>query len=245
MNDKVVLITGASSGIGARTALVFAKEGAKIAITYKGNRSGVEETAKGIEDLGGDVLIIQADLTSESDAKDAIERVMERYGRLDILVNNAGRYIDGDEWDGDSEIWVRSLNQNLVSVMNISKHAIPHFQKQKSGIIVNISSRYSDYGQYDALAYSAAKAGIVNLTQSYAKLLAPLGRANAISPGAVNTGYWLRAPEEELEKTLSEIPLGMLAEPDDIAQMALFLSSDKAKYITGQNIFVDGGFGLK
>lgn len=112
-------------------------------------------------------------------------------------------------------------------------------------MIVNVASRFSFSGQFDALAYSAAKAGVVNITQSYAKLLAPFGRANAVSPGAVNTGYWLTAPKNELKETLSSIPLKKLLETEDVAKAILFLASDDARMITGHNLVVDGGYNLK
>lgn len=243
--DKVVIITGASSGIGAETALAFAKEGANVVITYKENKDGADETASKIDELGGKVLIVQADLINEVEAKNVIEKTKEEFGKLDILVNNAGRYIDGDEWNGDSEIWTKSLSQNLISVMNMSKYVIEVFQNQKQGVLVSVASRYCIQGQYDSLSYAAAKAGIVNITQAYAKLLAPFGRANAVSPGAVNAGYWLRAPKEELEETIAKNPMGSLIEIKDVVEMILFLASDKSANITGQNIFIDGGFNLK
>ena len=243
--DKVAIITGSSSGIGAETALAFAKEGANVVVTYKENKVGADEVARKIKEIGGEVLVVQADLINESDAKNVVEKTMQELGKIDVLVNNAGRYIDGDEWDGGAEIWTKSLQQNLVSVMNMSKYAIEIFQKQNSGVIVNIASRYAAQGQYDAISYAAAKAGVVNITQAYAKLLAPFGRANAVSPGAVSTGYWLSAPKEELNATIAQVPLGKLVEPKDVAETVLLLASDKASYITGQNMFVDGGYNLK
>ncbi|EKD58904.1 MAG: 3-oxoacyl-[acyl-carrier-protein] reductase [uncultured bacterium] len=243
--DKVVIITGASSGIGAETALAFAKEGANVVITYKENQSGAEEISYKLTAMGCKMMAIQADLIDELESKNVIEMTKKKFGKIDILVNNAGRYIDGDEWDGTAEIWTKSLEQNLVSVMNMSKYAAKLFQEQKSGVIVNISSRLSAQGTYDSLSYSAAKAGVANITQSYAKLLAPFGRVNAVSPGAVKAGYWLTAPKDELEEVLKNVPLGKLVESRDIAEMVLFLASEKAKSITGQNIFVDGGYNLK
>ncbi len=241
--NKVVVVTGASSGIGKEIALAFGREGAKVVITYKENMAGAEEVAAQINALGNKTLVVQANLIDEKDAKKVTDKTMEKFERLDILVNNAGRYIDGDEWNGNAEIWTKSLGQNLVSVMSMSKYAIEIFQQQKAGVIVNIASRYSLDGQYDALAYAAAKAGVANITQAYAKLLAPFGRANAISPGAVNTGYWLTAPKEELEKNLANIPTGKLVEPKEIAEKVLFLASEKAADITGQNMLVDGSVG--
>lgn len=230
--NKIVLITGGSSGIGEVTALLFAKEGADVVITYKNNKEGADKVVNDIKQLGKRSIAIQADLINETDAKHIVEKTIQEFGQIDVLVNNAGRYIDGDEWNGSSDIWVKSLQQNLVSVMNVSKYVIEVFQKQKTGVMVNVSSRYSIDGQFDSISYSAAKAGVVNITQAYAKLLMPFGRVNAVSPGAVKVGYWLRAPQEELEAQ------GKLIEPEEVAQKILFLSSDDAKEINGQNISI-------
>jgi 3-oxoacyl-[acyl-carrier protein] reductase len=229
---KTILITGGSSGIGRATALVFAKNGANIAFTYKSNKEGAIEVVKEIQNLGQKVIAIQADLINEGEARKVVDETIKTFGKIDVLVNNAGRYIDGDEWNGTSDIWVRSLQQNLVSVMNVSKYVIEVFQKQKSGVMINIASRYSTDGQYESLSYAAAKAGVVNITQAYAKLLAPFGRANTISPSAVKAGYWLRASKEEVEAQ------GKLIEPEKVAEKVLFLASDEAKDINGQNISV-------
>ncbi len=245
IRDKVTLVTGASSGIGKATALLFAREGAKVAISYKENKEGAEQVASEIKKLGSDVLVVQAELTKEDDAKRLIESVIEQFGKLDILVNNAGRYISGDDWEGNTQVWEESFKQNFVSAMSVSKYAILEMQKEKSGVIVNISSRYSVSGQYDSPAYSASKAAIANLTQGQAKLMAPWGRSNAVSPSAVKAGYWLTAPQEEIDEDLKATLLGKLVEPEDIAEAVFFLASDKSKMITGQNLLVDGGFTLK
>ena len=243
--NKVVIVTGSSSGIGASTALLFAEQGAEVVVTYKNNKKGGEVIIDKIKKIGRNCLLVKVDLTKENDAKKLIKTVIKKFNRIDILVNNAGRYIDGDEWNGNSKIWTKSLEQNLVSVMNVSKYVCEIFVKQKTGVIVNVASRFSFSGQFDALAYSAAKAGVVNITQSYAKLLAPFGRANVVSPGAVNTGYWLTAPKDELKETLSSIPLKKLLGTEDVAKAILFLASDDAQMITGHNLVVDGGYSLK
>jgi meso-butanediol dehydrogenase/(S,S)-butanediol dehydrogenase/diacetyl reductase len=170
-------------------------------------------------------------LIKERQARKAVEKTVKEFGKIDILVNNAGRYIDGDEWNGTAKIWIKSLEQNLVSVMSVSKYVIGVFQKQKSGVMINVSSRYSFEGQYDSLSYAAAKAGVVNITQGYAKLLAQFGgRANAVSPSAVRAGYWLTAPKEELEKKENK-----LINPESVAQKIVFLASEDARNINGQN----------
>lgn len=245
LKDKIAVITGASSGIGAATALLFAKEGANLVISYKENKSGADEIVSKINELSSQAFAFKADLTKDVEAKKLIEFALEKFGQIDIVVNNAGRYIEGDEWNGDSDVWEESIKQNLVSVMSVSKYAIEVMQKQKSGLIVNIASRHSVSGQYDALSYAASKAGVVNITQAFAKLLAPWGRANAISPGAVKAGYWLTAPKDELENNIAGVLMQKLIEPEDIAEAALFLASDRSQMITGQNILVDGGFTLK
>jgi NAD(P)-dependent dehydrogenase (short-subunit alcohol dehydrogenase family) len=123
-------------------------------------------------------------------------------------------------------------------MMSISKYVIDIFQKQKSGIIVSVASRQGKSGNSDAFSYGAAKAGVINITQSYAKLLVPFGRANSVSPGAVNSGYWLTAPKEEIEDDLKIEPFHKFSEPEDVAETILFLASDKSSMITGQNVSV-------
>lgn len=242
---KTVLITGGSSGIGAETALKFAQEGYNVAISYNTNKSGAEEVAAKIEKYGVQSYIYQAELSKEENAKDLVGLVLSDCKTLDILVNNAGGYINGDEWDGTDEVWLQTFVQNIVSMMNVSKYVIQHFQETKLGVIVSVASRHGLAGQYDAIAYAAAKAGVINITQSYAKLLAPYGRANSVSPGAVNTGYWLTAPEEELKEEYKNAPLNKLVETEDIAQAIFYLASDKSSMVTGENLMVDGGYLLK
>ena len=242
---KTVLITGGSSGIGAETAEVFAKAGYNVAISYNINEAGAKEVAQKIESHGVKALVKQAELSKEENAKELVSAVVEEFGTLEVLVNNAGGYIDGDEWDGTDEVWMQTMGQNLISVMNVSKYAIEIFQKQKSGNVVSVASRHGLAGQYDTFAYSAAKAGVINITQGYAKLLAPYGRANSVSPGAVKTGYWLTAPQDELAEELKEAPLERLVETNEIAEAVLYLASDKASAVTGHNLVVDGGFLLK
>jgi 3-oxoacyl-[acyl-carrier protein] reductase len=238
--NKIVLITGGSSGIGEATALLFAKNGADVVITYKSNKEGAERVINQIKGLGQKGLALQADLISEIEAKKVVDEVMKNFGSIDILVNNAGRYIDGDEWNGPSEIWSKSLQQNLISMMNISKYEVEIFLRQKSGIMVNVASRHGLNGWPDIISYSAAKAGVINITQTYAKLLAPFGRANVVSPWAVNCGYWLTASKEETEATLIESGCSKLIEPETIAQKIVFLASDEAKNINGQNFLITG-----
>ncbi len=235
--NTVILITGGSSGIGMTTALLFAEKGADIVITYRNNKQGADDVVDKITNKGRKTLAVQADLMNESDAKKVVDETMKMFGRIDVLVNNAGGYIEGDEWDGDPAIWIQSLQQNLVSVMMMSKYVTKVFQKQGHGIIVNVASVHAVSGRFDAISYGAAKAGVVNVTQSYATLLSEFGgRANSVSPSATNVGYWLTASNEELTEQLTQSPL---IEPQMIAEKIMFLASDEAKGINGQNFVIE------
>lgn len=245
LKNKTVLITGGSSGIGKASALLFAKHGANIAISYRNNKDGADEVVEEISKIEANAVAFQANLVSDKAAKELVENTIKHFGNLDILINNAGNYLDGDEWDGDYDIWEESLRQNLLSVLSTSKYALMHMRERQSGVIVNIASRYSIDGQFDAITYAAAKSSIVNITQAYAKLMLPWGRCNAISPGTVRSGYWLTAPKEELDKNIAKNPQGKLINPEDIAEAVLFLASDKSGMITGQNLLIDGGSSLK
>jgi 3-oxoacyl-[acyl-carrier protein] reductase len=232
--DKIVLITGASRGIGKATALAFAKEGAKVIINYIKSKKEAQELNNEINKIS-EAIAIKCDVSKEKQVKKMFDKIKKKFGRVDILVNNAGTYFDGDEWNGNEKIWEKTLKVDLISVMNVSKYATEIFLKQKSGVIVNISSRYSLSGVYDSLAYSAAKAGVANVTQSYSKLLAPFGRAVAISPGATKAGYWLRAPKEEIEALVKQGKKFM--EPEEVAKKVLEVASNNSK-LNGENILI-------
>jgi 3-oxoacyl-[acyl-carrier protein] reductase len=236
-DKKIALITGGSSGIGMATAFLFAENRADIVITYKNNQEGANAVVEKIKSMGRKALAVKADLTIDEDVIMVVDETLKTFQKIDILVNNAGRYINGDEWNLESETWIRSLDQNLVSVMRVSKYVMEVFKKQKSGVIINIASKHAVFGKADAISYGAAKAGVVNVTQSYSKLLSEFGgRANSVSPSAVNTGYWFTAPREELEERLA---IGPLIEPKEVAEKIVFLASDEAKNINGQNFVME------
>jgi len=238
LKNKVALITGSSRGIGREIALLFAKEGAKVVVNYSKSEKEAKEVLKLVKEKS-DGIMIKCDVSKEKEVKRMIEEIVNKFGTVDILINNAGSYTEGDGWNGSSEVWEKTFKDNLISVMNVSKYVGEIFLKQESGIIVNVASRYSTSGIFDSLAYSASKAGIVNVTQAYSKLLAPFCRVNAISPGPVNSGYWLTAPKEELDKTMAALFNRRLINPEDVAQRVLFLVTDESKDITNQNIAIN------
>ena len=238
--NKIILIIGGSSGIGKTTALLFAEKGADVAITYKNNKKGAEDVVSEILKMGRKSLAIKADLSEDKNAKEAVKKTLETFSRIDVLINNAGRYIDGDEWNLESKTWIESLKQNLVSAMSMSKYATEIFQKQRSGIIVNVASKHGVSGYSDSISYGAAKAGVINITQAYSKLLASFsGRANSVSPSAVEAGYWLTAQKEELDDRLARRPNHKLIESKEVAEKIVFLASDEAKDINGHNFLIE------
>lgn len=244
--NKVVLITGSSSGIGAATAKKFASLGAKVIVNYFSSEEKAKQVEKEIKENGGEVFVIQADVSKEEDAKRLTEETIKHFGGLDILVNNAGRFSHQDDWNGPNSAWIESINTNLFSALNCSKFACEYFLQNKKGIIVNIASRFGIVGDPEAITYGAAKAGVINITKAYAKILAPFGRANCISPGPVKTGYWVtNEAKEYIDETLKTIPLGDFSELEDIVNGIRFLASDNSRMITGENISIDGGFTLK
>lgn len=246
LKNKVAIITGSSSGIGASTAVQFAKEGAKVVVNYLSNSEGAEKIKNEIEKSGGEAILIQANISIEADAKRLIEETIKHFGTLDILINNAGKFNHQDCWNGSFDAWQETIANNLFSALNCSKFAGEYFLKNKKGVIVNIASRFGLVGDFEAITYGASKAGIINITKAYAKLLAPFGRANCISPGPVKTGYWATEEAQQLiPETIKDIPLGKLAEVEDIVNGILFFSCDDSKMITGQNLQIDGGFTLK
>lgn len=244
--NKVALVTGSSRGIGKAIALKLAKDGFDVAINFKGSYQESQEVLSEVLKYGVKAITVGADVSKTDEAERLVKTIVKELGGLDVLVNNVGKYFDGDEWDGTPQAWEDTFKANVTSTLNVSKFALEYFLQNKKGNIINISSRFSISGRYDAIAYAAAKEGILNITKSYAKLLLPFGRSNCISPGIVKTGYWAqRAPEDEIKSALSETPMGRFIEPDEIAELVSYLASDKSVMMTGQNIVIDGGFSIK
>lgn len=241
LEGKVAVITGAGSGIGEATAEVFIEQGAKVVLV---DVSGTqEEVAKR---LGENALAVHGDVTKEADVKNAITTAVDTFGKLDILYNNAG--IDGalnmtGDYDGDD--WDKVLAVNLKGVMLGIKHAIPPMRAAGGGSIISTASMAANVAFANMPGYCASKAGVVMLTRTAAVEYAKDKiRVNAILPGVIDTGMSRSLPEELIQGIKAATPLGYIADPREIATVALFLATDDASFITGQDLVVDGGYTL-
>jgi len=238
---KVVLVTGSSRGIGRSIAVKFAKEGASVVINYRSN----ENEAKAITEIissYSDCMCIQADVSKEKDVKRMIDTIIERYGHLDILVNNAGIAIDNDFKDRHVKDWQETLNTNLIGVFLTSKYAGKYMLQNQYGKIINISSTNGIDTIYPySIDYDASKAGLINMTKNLAIEFAPVINVNAVAPGWVDTGMNDDLSKSYLKSEMEKTLLKRFAEPEEIANVVLFLASDMARYIDGETIRVDGG----
>lgn len=244
--NRVVLVTGASSGIGQATAIAFATHGAKVAINYCRNREGAEKTVQLIRQAGGIAEFFRADVTNADEVNKMVKVVLERFGgRLDILVNNAGRWMPKTPLvECSEEIWDEMVNVNLKSVFLCCRAVISVMARQKEGAIVNVSSIAGHTGGGGGtVPYAAAKGGVNTLTLGLARELAPLGiRVNAVAPGIVDTAMQRQfTSQEDLRAWAQRIPLQRLGVPEDIVGAILFLASPYAACITGEIIEVNGG----
>lgn len=243
LKDKVVIITGASSGFGRESAKLFAENGAKIVAVSRG--AAGQKVAEDIVAAGGEALFVQADVSVEQDVVNVVNRTVEKFGRIDVLFNNAGIYIPGKADELDAADWDKVIDINLKGVYLGSKYAVPHMKKNGSGVIINTASAAGIIGFPDAVAYAASKGGVVYLTKAMAVDYAKDNiRVNCICPGTGKTDMTKEIVEnEELSKMfLAPIPLGRFGEPKDVANAALYLASDMSSYVTGVALPVDGGW---
>ncbi|MFD2171412.1 3-oxoacyl-[acyl-carrier-protein] reductase [Tumebacillus lipolyticus] len=242
LSGKVALVTGGSRGIGRAICLELAKQGAKIVVNYAGSQGAAEETVNGIKALGGDAIAVQGDVASYEDAEKMVAATVEAFGRIDILVNNAGITRDNLLMRMKEEDWDAVINTNLKGVFNCTKAVSRPMMKQRSGRIINITSVVGQIGNPGQANYVSAKAGVIGLTKSNAKELASRNiTVNAIAPGYIETEMTDKLGDEIKTKLFEAIPLGRMGQPEDIANLVAFLGSDKAAYITGQIMNVDGG----
>jgi len=247
LENKVALITGGTSGIGAATAILFAKEGASVAVTGRNEKRGHAVTAKILEG-GGKAIFIRTDVRKANDCQRAVDATLDSFGRLDILFNNAGIFYPHTVVDCTEEEWDEQLDINLKGTFLMSKFALPHMIRQGGGVIINNSSGWGIVGGDNAVAYCASKGGVVLLTKAMAIDHGPQGiRVNCVCPGDVDTPM---LPEDARMRGLkwddylagcANRPLGRIGTVDEIAKAVLFLASDESSFMTGAALVVDGG----
>lgn len=240
--NKVVLITGATRGIGKQIAITFAKEGYDIAINYRKENEELENTRKEIEEIGVKCLAIQGDVSCFEDCERFVKEIINEYGKIDVLINNAGITKDTLLMKMKKEDFESVIDVNLVGTFNVTKNVIPYMMKARSGRIINISSVVGVSGNAGQTNYSASKAGIIGFTKSLAKEIASRNiLVNAVAPGFIETNMTDVLKDEVKEAISKQIPLNRMGKAEDVANVVKFLASEDSSYITGQVINIDGG----
>ena len=242
LENKRAVVTGGSRGIGRAVAEALAAEGATVAGIYAGNTKAAEDTVRAIEEAGGKAFAVQCDVADEAAVTDMVKMVHEKLGTIDVFVNNAGITRDGLLMRMKREDWDAVLSTNLTGVYNCTKAVTKIMMKQRSGSIINMTSVVGETGNAGQANYAAAKAGVIGFTKSVAKELASRNiRVNAVAPGCIDTDMTAVLSDAVKEEMIKSIPLGRTAAPEEVAQAVVFLASQKAGYITGQTLNVDGG----
>jgi NAD(P)-dependent dehydrogenase (short-subunit alcohol dehydrogenase family) len=246
LKDKIAIVTGAAGGIGKGVAEVFSTEGAKVVLVDWSEELG-RKTAEEIRSAGGEAIFVKCDVSSEEQVKQVVQKTLETYGKIDVLVNNAGVGTYTSVLDTTSESWDRCLAINLKSQFLFSKYCIPHMQAVGKGAIINMSSVHSRSTANGVAPYAASKGAITALTRNMAIDYGPTIRVNSIAPGWVWTpliehlfeGY--EDPKAMIKKVEERQVMKRMGTPTDIGNAAAFLASDEAAFITGAQLFVDGG----
>jgi len=242
IQGQVALVTGASRGIGREIALELARQGANVAVNYAGNEALANEVVAEIEAMGQKAIAIRCNVANADEVSSMVKATIEQFGSVDILVNNAGVTRDNLLMRMKEEEWDAVLNTNLKGVFLCTKAVTRPMMKQRKGRIINVASVVGIVGNAGQANYVAAKAGVIGLTKTTAKELAPRGiNVNAIAPGFISTDMTEKLPDEAKNSLLAQIPLSRFGEPGDIAKVAVFLASEDSAYMTGQTLCVDGG----
>jgi 3-oxoacyl-[acyl-carrier protein] reductase len=253
LRGKVVIVTGAAAGIGRATALRFAEEGAKVAAWDVRDEEGAV-IVREIEAAGGKGAFWRVDVASPSAVDAAVAAVVDRWSRIDVLVNNAGIVRDAQlvKWkDGavvstmTDEVFAAVIGVNLKGVFHCGRAVAPHMIRQGRGVILNASSVVGLYGNFGQTNYGATKAGVINMTQTWARELGRYGiRVNAVAPGFIGTEILRSMPQKVIDQMVARTPVGRLGEPRDIADAYVWLASDQAAFVHGTTLSVDGGLVL-
>ena len=242
LENKVVIVTGGTRGIGKAIAMKFVQEGAKVVINYHNNEEAARKAAAEAASMGGEVTLIRGSVGNSKDSKQIIEEARKKYGRIDVLVNNAGITRDGFLMMMNEKNWDDVITTNLKGTYLCSKEVIRTMISQKGGKIINMTSLTGVVGQPGQTNYAASKGGIISFTKALAKEVARFGiLVNAIAPGFIATDMIKGVPQSVLNENIKAIPLQRTGTPDEVAGVALFLASDMSNYITGQIINVNGG----
>lgn len=239
---RIALVTGASRGIGAAIACRLAQAGFRVIVNHRASAEAAEEVVRLIRESGGQAEVEQADVTDLTAVRAMITRIRSRHGRLDVLVNNAGRSEDGLLLLQSPESWWAVVRDNLSSVVNCSRAALPLLLEQKGGAIVNISSVSGLRGVEGQTAYCAAKAAVIGFTRALAKELASKGLAiNCVAPGPIDTELYRKVTPAKAAARLAQLPLGRLGRSDEVAEVVALLAEGRATFVHGQTFAVDGG----
>lgn len=245
LTNKCALVTGASRGIGRAIAVALAKAGADVAINYAGNEDAAKQTEALCAAYGVNTLVIRADVANAEECKAMMDLVKEHFGKIDILVNNAGITRDKLMIGMTEADFMDVINTNLKGSFLCMQLASKLMLKQRYGRIINLSSVVGLHGNAGQVNYAASKAGVIGMTKSAAKELASRNiTVNAVAPGMIETDMTAVIPEKAKDAMMAGIPAGRAGAPEEIADVVVFLASDKAAYITGQVISVDGGMGI-
>jgi 3-oxoacyl-[acyl-carrier protein] reductase len=245
LKDQVALVTGGSRGIGRAAALALAGAGARVAVNYQSSEAKAQAVCAEIEDMGREAVYLGADVAKSDEVDEMVKEVLTRFGRLDILINNAGIVRDSLLIRMKDEDWDRVLDTNLKGAFNCLRACARPMMKNKSGRIVNVSSVVGLTGNPGQLNYAASKAGLVGLTKSAARELASRGiLVNAVAPGYIETDMTDQLDSKAREALAENIPVKRIGNPEDVANLILFLAGPGSAYITGQVIAVDGGLAM-
>ena len=240
LENKVAVITGAGSGIGKETALLFAEEGARVVIADVNEKAG-EETVTQIK-KNGEGFFVKLDVSNREQSKQMVKSTLEKYGRIDVLINNAGIVQDAFLSKMTEEQWDKVININLKGVFNCTQAVVEVMMNQGNGVIINTSSIVGLNGNVGQVNYAATKAGLIGMTKTMAKELGRKGiRVNAVAPGFITTPMTSNVPEKILEMMKEKTPLRRLGEAKDVAFAYLYLASDEADFVNGAVLCVDGG----